>query len=259
MSGFEFDEVGVVIPLLAAGLPLVVLIAAVRTLRDRHREAARREMLRPLREVEASIRGARGEARVAEALAALGVPTLHDVILTDASGVTQIDHIALGRDAIVVLETKTLAGAVRGSVDGRMWEQRVPGTGQIRRFQNPHRQNYRHVRAVAELLGDLQVPIRGYVVAAGTAEFDRHLAGTVTRLEDLSLVFSPSGLDQVDAGRLQAAWRCIEAAAHANGVPRGPEEPAILPRRLPVWPARAAGRTKRSGAVTAPGQRRKAF
>ena len=45
------------------------------------------------RAFKAGITGAKGEASVCEALATLGAPALHDVIVRDQRGLTQIDHL----------------------------------------------------------------------------------------------------------------------------------------------------------------------
>jgi hypothetical protein len=68
------------------------------------------------REVKAGITGQKGEAAVAHQLVLLGVPALHDVILTDSRGLTQIDHLVLGLDAVLVLETKMYSGFITGSL-----------------------------------------------------------------------------------------------------------------------------------------------
>ena len=68
-------------------------------------------------EVKAGITGQKGETAVARQLALLGAPALHDVILADRSGLTQIDHLVLGPDAILVLETKTYAGFIEGGLN----------------------------------------------------------------------------------------------------------------------------------------------
>ncbi len=64
---------------------------------------------RAFQEVKAGIIGQKGEAAVARQLAHLGASALHDVILKDSRGLTQIDHLVLGLDAILVLETKSRA------------------------------------------------------------------------------------------------------------------------------------------------------
>ena len=73
------------------------------------------EEWRASQEVKAGITGAKGESAVARELARLGHPALHDVILSDSRGLTQIDHLALAPDAIVLLETKRYSGFITGN------------------------------------------------------------------------------------------------------------------------------------------------
>jgi hypothetical protein len=143
------------------------------------------------REVKAGITGDKGEAAVARELALLGAPALHDVILADSRGLTQIDHLVLGPDAIIVIETKTYSGCISGSLHSNEWTQQLGQDGTRTVFQNPVRQNHRHCSAVLEIVGDLDVVVRGYVVSAGSARFGDALVGVVVPLDRLRAIFIP--------------------------------------------------------------------
>jgi hypothetical protein len=78
-------------------------------------------------EFKAGIIGRKGESAVARALRDLGVAALHDVLLADLMGLTQVDHVARARDAIVVIETKTYGGHITGAVDRPEWVQHLAG------------------------------------------------------------------------------------------------------------------------------------
>jgi len=111
---------------------------------DRPRTAEEVRIWSTFRAFKAGVTGEKGENLVMAALAALGVPALHDVILRDSRGLTQIDHIARVPDAIVVLETKHYGGIVVGEVDSREWTQHFEGSPERFTLLNPLRQNYRH-------------------------------------------------------------------------------------------------------------------
>jgi hypothetical protein len=114
----------------------------------------------------AGIIGRKGESAVARVLSALGVPALHDVLLPDLLGVTQLDHLARAPDAILVIETKTYGGYITGLLDSAEWVQHLVA-GEIRyAFQNPVHQNYRHCRAVEAALAGVTGK-RGSFVALG--------------------------------------------------------------------------------------------
>src|SRR5258707_1222132 len=72
-------------------------------------------------EFKAGVTGHKGEGAVARVLSALGVPVLHDVLLPDLLGLTQLDHLVRAPDAILVIETKTYGGHITGSLDGAEW------------------------------------------------------------------------------------------------------------------------------------------
>ena len=74
------------------------------------------EEWRAFGEVKAGITGAKGEDAVKRELARLGLTALHDVILSDSRGLTQVDHLVLGSDGIFVLETKTYGGFITGGL-----------------------------------------------------------------------------------------------------------------------------------------------
>jgi len=81
---------------------------------------------------------------------------LHNVTLPAPDGTTQIDHIFVSRYGVFVVETKNMGGWIFGSERDRYWTQAFKGRSNVR-FQNPLRQNYRHVKAVERTLSGLGV------------------------------------------------------------------------------------------------------
>ena len=166
------------------------------------------------RAFKAGITGDKGEAAVREALDAFGVPALHDVIVRDGRGLTQIDHLVRAPDAVLVLETKRYAGIVSGDVDSREWRQRFPDSEERFTLPNPLRQNYRHRRAVEDLISDHAVLVRAHVVTAGSAEFEGELAGTMVPVTTLAQLLT--GAPPVSQRWLDAAWLKLQAAAERS-------------------------------------------
>src|ERR1700710_2417277 len=76
-------------------------------------------------EFKAGIIGRKGETAVVREVRALGFPALHDAILADLFGLTQIDHLVKGPDAIIVIETKTFGGHITGSPNSDEWVQHL--------------------------------------------------------------------------------------------------------------------------------------
>ena len=80
---------------------------------------SREEALGHLRRVKAELKGRKGEATVAEVLARVELPALHDVVLRDSRGLTQVDHLVRLPGGIVVLETKAIGGVVLCQEDAK--------------------------------------------------------------------------------------------------------------------------------------------
>ncbi|MEM9051881.1 MAG: nuclease-related domain-containing protein [Bacteroidota bacterium] len=74
----------------------------------------------------------------------------HDVIVSTSNGTTQIDHILVSQYGIFVIETKNMQGWIFGSEQQASWTQSL--YGKKYKFQNPLRQNYRHIKCLAEYL-----------------------------------------------------------------------------------------------------------
>ena len=173
---------------------------------------SREGALGQLRRVKAELKGRKGEAAVVEVLARAGLPALHDVVVRDDWGLTQVDHLVRLPDGIAVLETKAFGGSVTGHVWDRRWVQDFRG-GRVRTaFQNPVLQNHRHVRAVQRMAG-AGVPVHGLVVSAGAARFCGELERAVVRLDGLPARLRDGRPVACDARRLDAAWRLLTVAA----------------------------------------------
>ena len=104
-----------------------------------------------------------------------------DVALRVPDGTTQVDHIYVSRFGIFVVETKNMGGWIFGREHDRQWTQ-VLG-GHKTRFQNPLRQNYRHVKAVEAVLVDMHLPpgaVHSVVAFVGTARLKTRMPDNVT-------------------------------------------------------------------------------
>ena len=116
----------------------------------------------------------RGEVRLSREVKARFRPPdyhlLNHITLRLKDGTTQIDHILVSRFGVFVIETKDYKGWIFAGAKNRNWTQ-VLYRAKFR-FQNPIRQNYRHVCAVRELLEFLEPDvIHSAVVFAGEAVF----------------------------------------------------------------------------------------
>jgi restriction system protein len=116
----------------------------------------------------------RGEAAVSDyLLTSLPLDRWHllnNITLKVDDHTTQIDHILVSTFGIFVIETKHYSGWIFGDANSKTWTQ-VKYNLKFR-FQNPLRQNFKHLKAVQELL-DFVPPehIKGLVVFSGSAIF----------------------------------------------------------------------------------------
>lgn len=115
-----------------------------------------------------------GEALVSKAVRVNFTPPdyhlLNHVTLRVNDSTTQVDHILVSRFGVFVIETKDYKGWIFANPKQASWTQ-VLFNSKFR-FQNPIHQNFRHVRAVQDLLDFLPPEaVRSIVVFTGDAEF----------------------------------------------------------------------------------------
>lgn len=129
----------------------------------------------------ASYKGLEGECNINEILQDLGenYRLIYNVMLpADDGTTTQIDHIVVSEFGIFVIETKNYSGWIFGDANGRVWTQTLRAKGrksEKHAFQNPIRQNYRHIRVLAENLGISKDYFKNIVVFAGNATFKTNI------------------------------------------------------------------------------------
>ncbi|WP_051938405.1 nuclease-related domain-containing protein [Ghiorsea bivora] len=85
----------------------------------------------------------------------------HDVLLPIDGETTQIDHVLIVGDTCFVIETKAYAGWIYGKAHDKTWLQTFNKRAKFP-FQNPIRQNHKHILAIKSCLKDLKV--KGVVV-----------------------------------------------------------------------------------------------
>jgi len=129
-----------------------------------------------------------GEALVRSALASQLPPPdwhlLNNVTLALPDGTTQVDHVLVSRFGIFVIETKHYKGWIFGDERAKNWTQVI--FKRKHRFQNPLRQNFRHVLAVQNTLDFLEPDhVTGLVVFTGDAEFKSRRPAGVYPLDTL--------------------------------------------------------------------------
>jgi len=157
----------------------------------------------------------RGEAKLSRGvMARFRPPNYHlfnHITLRQKDGTTEIDHILVSRFGIFVIETKDYNGWIFADAEDRYWTQifyRAKFT-----FQNPIRQNYKHVCAVRNLLDFLEPNlIHPVVVFTGDAEFKTDVPDGVFYLPDFLNFVEIFGTEVMSLNRVQFCVGRLEAA-----------------------------------------------
>lgn len=103
---------------------------------------------------------------------------VHNVTLPTRDGTTQIDHILVSCFGVFVLETKNMRGWIFGGEKQAQWTQKL--YKHTLKFQNPLRQNFKHVKVIE---ATLQIPpdmIHSVVVFVGGSTFKTDMPSNVT-------------------------------------------------------------------------------
>ena len=141
----------------------------------------------------------------------------HNVTLPTPDGTTQIDHIFVSRFGVFVVETKNMTGWIFGSEREKQWTQKI--YKQTFKFQNPLRQNYKHVKALEKALNVPFDSVHSVIVFVGGATFKTTMPtnviygnGFVSYIKSFSTpVFSQAEVEQIcnkiASGRLAPSWK----------------------------------------------------
>ena len=109
---------------------------------------------------------------------------LNDLYLPIEDGrTTQIDHIVVSRFGIFVVETKNYTGWIFADAASKVWTQTI--YHEKNTFQNPIRQNYRHICAISDNLGIPAEYIRG-VAFTGDCQFKTPMPEGVVYSKELA-------------------------------------------------------------------------
>jgi hypothetical protein len=153
-----------------------------------------------------------------DALDAVSVAALHDVLIPDGmGGQIYVEHLLLTNRGILVVDVKDFAGTVFASDQMREWT--VIGLGRRFGFPNPQGTLLDRVAAVRQLVHG--VPVEGHIVFSSEADFSKGRPKHVLLASELDKRFKKPGND--DRERLNEAfaphWSRIKAAAERADLP----------------------------------------
>lgn len=178
---------------------------------------------------------------------------IHNVTLKTPDGTTQIDHVFVSRYGIFVVETKNYSGWIFGDEHQATWTQKIFKS--TNKFQNPLRQNFKHIKALESLTKLPSEAFQSVIVFVGGSEFKTTMPPNVTYAGGyiayikskndpiLSLPEVESALSSITTGRL--APSLATNREHVKNVQRRLDPDAA--RSCPKCGAEMIKRTVKSG------------
>jgi hypothetical protein len=127
---------------------------------------------------------------------------LNNITIPFQDGTTQIDQILLSTKGVFVIEVKHYSGLIFGDEKSSQWTQIVYYVNN--KFQNPIHQNYRHLKAIQQILDFLpKEQIHSVVVFSGNAVFKTPIPKGVFYLNQLVSHLSSFQEDVISSNRLE--------------------------------------------------------
>lgn len=133
-----------------------------------------------------------------------------DVLLPFEDGTTQIDHIVLSPAGIFVIETKNMKGWIFGNSRQKMWTQKIYRSNY--KFQNPIRQNYKHLLALESTLEVPKEDMTSIVVFVGNSTFKTKRPSEVVKLGKLGGTIKGSVENRFTRREIEAMAQKIHGA-----------------------------------------------
>lgn len=179
---------------------------------------------------------------------------VHNVTLPTPDGTTQIDHVFVSRFGIFVLETKNMQGWIFGAEHQAQWTQKI--FKKSFKFQNPLRQNFKHVKAIEAALQIPTETIHSVVTFVGGSTFKADMpanvtygAGAISYIKSYRTVVFTEAQVSVMAVKIQSGRLAPTLATHREHVQRLKERAnPSAERSCPKCGSALVLRTAKSGA-----------
>lgn len=156
---------------------------------------------------------------LARALEAVAIDRLENVLVPDGmGGEIQIEHLVLTGHGLLVIDAKSFAGSIFASE--RMAEWTVISKQGRFTFPNPLVTLYDRVAALRQLVRD--VPVAGYVLFAGSADFTKGRPRDVLSAAELMERYTrpePADLERLMTA-FQPHWERVKAATQPASIAR---------------------------------------
>jgi hypothetical protein len=135
---------------------------------------------------------------------------IDDITLESFGKTTQIDHVFVSVFGVFVIETKNMSGWIFGTENQAQWTQKI--FSKTSRFQNPIRQNYKHVKTLEALLSLPITKFHSVVVFVGNSQFKTPMPRNVTYLGGLASYIQSFTLPVLTTQQVEQIVQSIEKA-----------------------------------------------
>ncbi len=155
---------------------------------------------------------------------------IHNVTLKTPDGTTQIDHVFVSRFGIFVVETKNYSGWIFGDEDQGTWTQKIFKV--TNKFQNPIRQNFKHIKALEALTNLSTEKFHSVIVFVDGSEFKTTMPKNVTYAGGYISYIKSKTSDILSAPEVEAVYSAITTGRMAPSLATNREHVANVQRRM---------------------------
>lgn len=178
---------------------------------------------------------------------------IHNVTLKTPDGTTQIDHVFVSRFGVFVVETKNYSGWIFGDENQATWTQKLFKT--TNKFQNPLRQNFKHIKALESLVSLPSETFHSVIVFVGGSEFKTKMPQNVTYAGGYISYIKSKTSPLLSASEVEAVCSAISTGRLAPSLATNREHVKNVqhrldpdaPRSCPKCGAKMVKRTVKSG------------
>ncbi|WP_124948363.1 nuclease-related domain-containing protein [Sulfuriferula thiophila] len=155
---------------------------------------------------------------------------IHNVTLKTPDGTTQIDHVFVSRFGVFVVETKNYSGWIFGDENQAMWTQKLFRTNN--KFQNPLRQNFKHIKALESLTNRPLETFHSVIVFVGGSEFKTKMPPSVTYAGGYISYIKSKTNPILSASEVEAVYSAISTERMAPSLATNREHVTNVQHRL---------------------------
>ena len=147
------------------------------------------------------------------------------LIVTDDRGTTEVDEIIVTPAGVFVVEEKDFGAWIYGGAKDEYWTA-VYANGERHRFQNPERQNYRHMKALEAFLAAPISVFSSVVVFSPRARFMTEVPPNVLTSDHVGFIreYSDVTISPEDFDRICARLDTLKASSDSASLDRHVEQ-----------------------------------